>query len=153
MASILRQLVSQRSAIPQNVQDMYQRYSKGTTRPRLAEVMDCLKSVIESYSRVFLIVDALDECSESTGARYALLEALKILPKWVYLLATSRAVSTIGTDLEPCDHLNIVASNHDIQLYLEGQLQTQRKLRKHILADPTIKDAIITSVIGRAQGM
>lgn len=112
-----------------------------------------LQLMVKKYSKVFVVVDALDECSESTGARYGLLEVLKILPETVHLLVTSRPIASIGAELDPCVCLQIAAKDKDLSVYIHSQIQAERRLRAHVVADATLKDAIVSAITEKAQGM
>jgi hypothetical protein len=68
LASLLKQL-SHRSSLPDSVKSLYDKHRDKRTRPSIDEVSRALQSVAAIYSRVFIIVDALDECQASDGCR------------------------------------------------------------------------------------
>jgi Cdc6-like AAA superfamily ATPase len=59
LASLLKQLAQSR---PENVESLYDQHKAERTRPSASEFSTVLQSVAATYSRVFIIVDALDEC-------------------------------------------------------------------------------------------
>jgi len=63
MGAILKQLAS-RGGISDHLREAFQKGKKefGGRAPRLADLMGMLKIVIASISRVFICIDALDEC-------------------------------------------------------------------------------------------
>jgi len=63
MGAILKQLVG-RGGVPKEVQEAFQKGKKefGGRGPRLANLMEMLKATIASLPRVFICLDALDEC-------------------------------------------------------------------------------------------
>jgi len=63
MGALLKQLVS-RGGIPDFLREAFQKAKKefGGRGPRLADLMGMLKIVIASLPRVFICIDALDEC-------------------------------------------------------------------------------------------
>jgi len=63
MGAILKQLVS-RGGIPDHLREAFQKGKKefGGRAPLLADLMGMLKIVIASLPRVFICIDALDEC-------------------------------------------------------------------------------------------
>jgi len=63
MGALLKQLVS-RGGIPDHLREAYQKGKKefGGRAPRLADLMGMLKVIIASLPRVFICLDALDEC-------------------------------------------------------------------------------------------
>lgn len=68
-ASPLKQLAWRRSAIPENMQRLYKNHRGRGTRPSLDEILRELQSIFACYQRVFIIIDALDECRISDGGR------------------------------------------------------------------------------------
>ena len=63
MGAILKQLVG-RGGIPDYVRETFQKGQKefGGRRPRLTDLMRMLKIIVASLPRVFVCIDALDEC-------------------------------------------------------------------------------------------
>ncbi|TVY13189.1 hypothetical protein LARI1_G009203 [Lachnellula arida] len=76
LASLLKQLAESRLSLLVIMKELYNRHETKRTRPSLKEVSDALQAVTASYSRVFIIVDALDECPISDGCRQQFLSAL-----------------------------------------------------------------------------
>jgi hypothetical protein len=69
LASLLKQLAQEWPSLPDIVKDLYSRHKDKRTRPLLEEISRALQSVAAMYSRVFVIVDALDECQVSDSCR------------------------------------------------------------------------------------
>src|ERR1700733_13617108 len=67
LASLLKQLAQSQVSLPGSVKDLFGRHKKGRTRPSSYDISRALQSVAGLYSRVFIIVDALDECQVSDG--------------------------------------------------------------------------------------
>ena len=63
LGAILKQLVS-RGVIAKDLRDLFQKAKKevGGRGPRLADLMGMLRTAIASQPRVFICIDALDEC-------------------------------------------------------------------------------------------
>ena len=61
----------------------------------LDELLSILQSGAKQYSKMFIVVDALDERSEADGTRRGLLAALRTLKN---VLVTSHDLSSIATD-------------------------------------------------------
>src|SRR5271170_1914985 len=100
LLSLLKQLVQEQPFIPENVQSLYKHHKAKRTRPLLDEISKSLQSVVANYSRVFIIVDALDECSDGDRRRF-LSEIFNIQDKiGVSLFATSRFILDIRQEFE-----------------------------------------------------
>ena len=85
-------------------------------------------------TRLFVIVDALDECSDLTNG---LLDALKVLPESgidIRVLVSSRPEDQILSSLEKVPHSEIKVSretNHvDLLAYIEGSLKKMPRFRE-----------------------
>src|SRR5271170_1934572 len=100
VASLLRQIVQGRRAISDDVNSFFECHRRQTSRPILDQLIDVLISEIRTRSKVFIVVDALDECREDDATRALLLEVLRSLPRQVNLMVTSRNLSSIGRDFK-----------------------------------------------------
>ncbi|OJJ81299.1 uncharacterized protein ASPGLDRAFT_68634 [Aspergillus glaucus CBS 516.65] len=67
LASILKQLSQCQSSLLESVKELYEQHKDRWTQPSLDELSTALQFVLVTYSRVFFIVDALDECQASDG--------------------------------------------------------------------------------------
>ena len=76
LANLLQQLAQSQVSLPGSVKDLYDRHKEKQTRPSSDEISRALQSTAGSYSRVFIIVDALDECQVSDGCRTRLLSEI-----------------------------------------------------------------------------
>jgi hypothetical protein len=73
VSSLLKQMVQHRWAISDNVNSFYQCHRRESTHPTLDQITCVLQSEIRTYPKVFIVVDALDECREDDGTRVRLL--------------------------------------------------------------------------------
>ena len=123
-ASLLKQFVQEQPTIPDSVKMLYDRHKDKRTRPSLDEILGILQTVAAAYSRVFIIVDALDECQISDGCRQRFLSGLFNLQAKcrANLFATSRPISSIEKEFEGNSKLEIRASEEDVRRYLEGHI-------------------------------
>ncbi|KAH7020559.1 hypothetical protein EDB80DRAFT_677481 [Ilyonectria destructans] len=76
LSSLLRQLARQSPMLPESVRSLYERHKRHNTRAALDEVSHALSSVAAQYSRVYVVMDALDECQTSDYERTKLLKEL-----------------------------------------------------------------------------
>ena len=97
------------------------------TTPTFNEISKTLQSVIEDcYSRVFSIIDALDECTSTDTTRYLLREIFKLQNHiGINLFATSHFIPEIGREFDGSMLLEICASNHDVQRFVKGHMLGQ----------------------------
>lgn len=114
-------------------------------QPRLDELQKILISSISSYDRVFLHLDALDECPEKDETRQNVLDGvadiLEEAPN-IQILVTSRDLPDVRCFMQEldADMLPIAAErvNADIQKYVSTQLSQGRKLSRLSSASKTL---------------
>lgn len=98
-ASLLQQLLIQQSEIPNDVVALYERHIKIKTRPLLNEYPRLLRVIIEDFSRVYIIIDGLDECSEAISTRSNFLAGIDDIRDQTCTFVTSRYFPSIGREL------------------------------------------------------
>jgi hypothetical protein len=151
-ASLLKQFVQERRSIPDSVKTLYNRHKNKRTRPSLDEILRILQSVVKVYSRVFIIVDALDECQISDGCRQRFLSSLFNLQAkcGANLFATSRPISSIKKEFKGNPMLEIRASEEDVRRYLEGHMF---RLPGFVVRSLELQEEIKTAIVKAVDGM
>lgn len=155
IASLLQQLFKQSPKIPDSLLKVYKSYTTTTVHFSLGEYSTFLRDVIETFSEVFVVVDGLDECphSEIDDIRDKFLDQLKELPLKTQLLFTSRDLPAIAQKFAADQRLEIHASRHAIEGYLQARINISKNLSRHILRKPSLREAIIKKVAQKADGM
>ncbi|KAJ4864350.1 ankyrin repeats (3 copies) domain-containing protein [Trichoderma breve] len=132
---ILRQLSQMGSKIP-------------PTPPSLDEIVKTLDQIIASYSRTYIIIDALDECTDSNLHRSTLMFEIFGLQTRLgaNLFFTSRLVPHIEKDFESreCSTLEIRATDKDIRQYLDSNMS---QLPAFIFQSTGLEERIKSSII------
>jgi len=133
---------------------MYRKYERTSQRPSVSELSRALFTLINLFERsVYIIVDALDECTESKR----LLDFLETLHSWkcpnLRLLVGSRAEAHITTCLSSLKFGNIPLQtrlvDRDIALYVDGRL-SRGKWRYY---DRALNHCIRERLLEGAKGM
>jgi AAA domain len=77
LASLLGQLVARQSMVPESIRQLYDDHRRKGENSRLSqnEIREGLHNTIKTYSRIFIVIDALDEC-ETDGIRKELLSEI-----------------------------------------------------------------------------
>lgn len=155
ITSLLQQLFRQSPKIPGNLLKIYKSYTRETVHLGLEERSTFLRDVIESFSQVFIVVDGLDECPhrETRNVRDELLDQLKELPLKTQLLFTSRDLPAIALKFAADQRLEIHASRHAIEGYLQARINNSKNLRRHIQRKPSLRQAVVETVAWKAEGM
>jgi Cdc6-like AAA superfamily ATPase len=150
LAILLRQLVEHHPSIPNSVKLLYASHTREKTRPSLQNLYDTLCDVAKGYKRLFLVVDALDECSDDT--RRAVLLQLRNLQKMTgcLLIATSRYLDTLEQEFKGDAQIKIQADAGDVDSYLDGQRAT---LSECLKADSALWQTVKDRIVGTVDGM
>jgi Cdc6-like AAA superfamily ATPase len=151
-ANLLKQFVREQPSIPDSVKTLYDRHKDRQTRPSLDEILRGLYSVAVAYSRVYIVVDALDECQISDGCRQRfLLSLFNLQAKFgANLFATSRPILSIEKEFEGNSKLEIRASEEDVRRYLEGHMF---RLPGFVARSPELQEKIKTDIVKAVDGM
>lgn len=152
LASLLKQLSQGRSYLPAHVKALYEKHKDKRTRPSFDEISSALQSVSAMYSKVIIIVDALDECQPSDGCRSKLLSHIFSLQadNVGSFFATSRPIPDIERYFKECLRLEIIANDEDVRRYVHGHMS---HLPKFVCNRPDIQEEIETEITGAVEGM
>ncbi len=123
------------------------------TRPALTDWTRLLQLQARRFSTTCIVIDALDECSETNGTRDKFMAAIRDLQPYVHLLITSRYMSSIENELGEGMHMEISASNDDIRRYLQSRVQNESRLNRLIRGDQDLQATIISSIVKNAKEM
>jgi hypothetical protein len=153
MASILQQLISDKQSFLSDLKILYTRHNKENTRPSVPDIVSLLQDVVLSYSKVFIIIDALDECTDADDVRFILLTELKKLQHRMCLLVMSRPIPDLEEPLEGATRVNVEASLIDIKNYLLQRLESTRSMQRHLTEEPSLRDKIVSVIVQKIKGM
>ncbi|KAF7905376.1 uncharacterized protein EAF01_005897 [Botrytis porri] len=153
LASIIQQLIRQRFVIPDYILDLYHKHRSMGTNINAAEAVHLLHALTSEFPRLYVVVDALDECEETKKTRTNLIRQLQNLPSNVHLLLTSRRLGDIEEKLSDYPHLNIQASDDDVRAYLEARIDMEENILKFCKKDPTLRKTIVGKIAEKAHGM
>jgi len=151
LSSFLAQISARQ--IEREVYQLYERCEKGRRAATVAEITETLFTLLSNGRKMYLIMDALDECSERP-LLLNLVEQILNVEGDIHVLLTSRKEYDIQTSLQPSIAATVSMEDKrvdpDIRIHVEQCLQKDPKLCKW---DEKIKDEIIKELVSRANGM
>ncbi|XP_044717041.1 Pol [Hirsutella rhossiliensis] len=104
--------------------------------PLLHDISATLRSVAATYARIFIVIDAIDECSEAESKR-------------INVFITSRSIPTISESFAKSMSLEIRASDDDIRTYLDRNMfRLPSFVRDKLEFQTKIKESIICAARG-----
>ncbi|KAJ7592097.1 hypothetical protein C8J56DRAFT_727357, partial [Mycena floridula] len=152
--SILKQLAETREASSDNLLALHKTCESHKIRPTVPLLMAALHKKVQSYSRVYIVIDALDECCDVAQDIFVSTKpdsGLRSLSDVVQLVITSRNMLPIEQELSET-RLDIKANTEDIHAYIQGRLQ-QKGPKLLVKGDAALEADIINQVITKAAGM
>lgn len=149
LAGLWFQLFERNVPLSDDVKNLYRKHMDQNTPSTLTEVEKILSTEIRRYQKVFVVIDALDECLAQS--RTDLLTSVRALQPQVNLLVTSRFNDSIAHAFENCPRLKIEASIEDVLTYVSSRISGQ--LAKLIKKDPSLAKEIQETVVEKAQNM
>jgi Cdc6-like AAA superfamily ATPase len=152
LSALLKQLVESRPDIAAPVTQMYKNHLEKRNRPSVDEIFQALLSVCSNYTKVHIVVDALDECADRDGSRSLLIDKLCAVQSRIdaQLLFTSRFIPDITRKVKSNLTIEIRASEDDVRRFLEGQIP---RLPRCIQRDKELKSVIQDKITEAVDGM
>jgi hypothetical protein len=152
LASLLKQLSQERASLPDSVKALYETYRKRRTRPLFDEISKTFQSVTAMFSKVFIIIDALDECRMTDGCRTRLLTEIFLAQakSRANIFATSRFLPEVMERFEGSISLEIRATEEDVRQYLGGCMY---RLPAFVGRNPDLQEEIKTGIVLLVNGM
>ena len=136
--------------------ELHKEHHAGRKEIELQTVVDAiLKIVAGSDYDVFLIIDALDECSK--GGRSKLLKFLKDIKNWsfdnLHVLVTGRKEEDIQTEMRQIASHSICVNSTDVDSDIAKYIEEQLALNQFKRWSSDIKQEIFNSVTAHSDGM
>ncbi|CAG8390262.1 unnamed protein product [Penicillium salamii] len=153
IASLLKQLARLHPNLPPVI-DLYENHHKHNSRPSVDELVNVFQAVVALFSRVNIVIDALDECQADDSLQRFLSIVFSLQAKSgldISLLATSRHNGAIEALFGPSLRLEISAGKEDIRSYLDQRVATFTY--QTIKGDEIMRADTIGKILEVANGM
>lgn len=154
LLSLLGQLAQEQQVVPPEIKNLYERHRTRRTRPSFDEIVTAFRPTIQFFSRVFIVIDALDEyyVLNNEGHNILLSEVFSLQKHAeLNLFATSRFISEITSQFNSCIWKEIRAHNDDILNYVNSWIP--KLLRSQISKYPQVQEAIKRDILKAVDGM
>ncbi|KAI4620670.1 uncharacterized protein J4E87_006995 [Alternaria ethzedia] len=151
LSGLLKQLVQHQVPLPECVTSLYDTQQKGAS-DRIEATTEALRSAMATYSRVFIVLDALDECSTSQGCRTRLLSSIQNLQKHghINILATSRFIPEITEKFKTACELEIQADSNDVREYLSDNIY---RLPGFVQDNVSLQEEVVSKIVEAVRGI
>ena len=152
LASLLKQLAQSRPSLPESVKSLHDRCRAKKAPPSVDDISSVLQSVAAEYLRVFILIDALDECRAQDDCRTQMLSKLSNLQNkcGANLFVTSRFIPVIVEKFKEDPSLEIRANEQDVWRYIDGHIS---HLPSCVRNSPDLQQEIKTEIVKAVDGM
>jgi len=154
LRSMIVQLCVGKAQLPTQVHEIYNQCNNGNQQPTLQGLINTLFSLLANSQRTYVIIDALDECSERKQLMTVINQIIKNSSLRVNLLATSRKEQDILEGLQGVIDIQINLEGDgidaDIDLHIRKCLESDQRLKKW---NSLIKQEILEVLVAGAHGM
>ena len=150
ISNLLSQILERQETLPETLADLFEKQQGRASEPSLKDLNDIFHDLAKTQ-KIYLIVDALDECPETEDSRNILLQQLSYLRGVCSILLTGRPSVSISEYFDNYLTIEISAKESDIDLYIAGHLSG--RLQSHIKKNPSLYEEIRSVVKERAQDM
>jgi len=151
LLSLVCQLASAESPLPDELIACYEAHDSGASNPSQQESTQMLRFLVNRCAKVFLIIDALDECSEDS--RDLLWMELHHVQSSMNMLITSRDLPNVENRLVNAVRLGIQPKNDEIVRYARERITNSERLQSYVRRDSGLCESITETVAARAEGL
>ena len=163
LPSLLCQLSAQSDLLCDILSRLYSAHNRGAQQPDDHAMMECLKEMfaLEAQEPIYIIMDALDECPNTTGIPSPREQLLNFVVELIHLqfpnlhtCVTSRLEDDIQAALERLAPRPVMlhdegGQQQDIASYVTSFVHSNERMRKWPKAD---KDLVIKTLSEKADG-
>jgi hypothetical protein len=153
LASVVKQLVIQSPQLSNELQVLYDDLKPKGKRPSSEDLYELLLATSKTFTRTFIVCDALDECNQ-TKQRERLLPLLHRMKEsgfWIFL--TSRPYpEDIQEYFSDSAKINLSAHKDDIQAHIRARIDGNIRARC-IIRDKGLEDQVVPELTDCAKGM
>ena len=164
LTSLLSQLCAKSDPCYKVISNLYSENNSGSQQPANRALTECLKGVLRlpHVPMIYIIVDAIDECPNTSGFPTEREEVLDLLEELVdlnipklRLCVTSRPEVDIRIVLEPLTSLHVslhdqIGQKQAILNYISNIVHSDRRMRKWRSED---RQVVIDTLSAKADGM
>ena len=151
LSSLLKQLASAKTELSSHVLELYRKFMRQSRQPKQEDLEDVMVRTCEAFDRVFLVIDALDECSPER--RRQVLKVLKRLHEVqaISIFVTSRPYpEDVMKAFEQFPNITIEARDPDIRKYVRTEIDNYHNLDD---TDQDFKEDIVIKLSQKAHNM
>lgn len=157
LSILIKQLCRRSTEMPDSMMALHKHCTRNDRRPKLAELQDLFQAVVGTFTEVYVVIDALDECEKQV--RQELLPYVCSLfhqcPGRLKMLVTSRQEADIERAFTSANFemIKIEATrvSDDIAAYVRHVLAN--RIHEYCDIDPALQQEIAAVLVSQSGGM
>jgi hypothetical protein len=154
LGNVLKQLLERNSMLPEEIIRFYAAHCElDTPHATVREISGHLQIHCQQFSTIFIIIDALDECTMEENAGVKINSELYKLPNCRLLITGRPHVKRLISRFDSVISLEIRASDEDIRRSVGTQISESSLLLDCIQTDDEIRATITDTIVRKADGM
>lgn len=155
--ALVKQLCQKKHVLPKEVKELYHQYSRQDQFPSQAKIQAHLVEVAESFERVYIVIDALDECPDPDMV-FSLIAALaQCVSAKIKIFVTSRREQFILHSFRklhsPTLEIEAKKVDKDIMVFVDAEIDHRSKDYEYGTIDQVLKAQIREALVAQANGM
>lgn len=155
LASLVKQLARRIPYIPTDIEALHDKHELDPEEraPTFEELYASFLTVSKSFTHVFFILDALDECDKNNQRRELLPLFHRMGRDGASLFLTSRQYpEDIQESFRGISRMELSAKQEDIRIYIQGKINENSRA-KRLVQQAKCEDRIISELVDCSQGM
>lgn len=158
LRSLIVQLVVKHQAFPEPLEALFKSCHNGKNQPQMKDLEKLLKTLIESHEKIYLVLDALDECENRHELVGYIEKAVGRKSAKLNVVMTSRRLrlfeELFDAGLEEWNRLSIQNEkvDEDIRSYIHEKLRSDRRFKRWQNI-PGVQEEIETALMEKSDGM
>ncbi|KEF53021.1 uncharacterized protein A1O9_10929 [Exophiala aquamarina CBS 119918] len=149
ISNLIKQLLQQCRFLPEPIRSVFVGHQDHGTRPGRKECFEVLNRLLNEFSKVFLVIDGLDEASEDITTNF-IKPVLDMLA--LHVVVFSRYLPYIERLFLESPRLDIWANSEDLERYFEGRVQENADFAT-LINEANLHQGILTAIIRKSHGM
>ncbi|KAI0885887.1 ankyrin [Annulohypoxylon maeteangense] len=155
LGNIWAQLFLRRGPSATEVEQMFgEIFARFDFTPNRTHMINLIREELTNgdWKRVYIVVDALDECSDE-NERNGFIDGLHSLQPLVNVLVTSRTLHSDNGGFNDVRSIWFTPTNEDMGIYIDARIRESKKISSYVERKPELAKEIRRIVIDRANGM
>jgi hypothetical protein len=151
IGGMLKQLLAASPTFPQEIITIYeQKCQRERKSLELSDALTMLRSTCRAFNRIYLCLDALDECRDVT----LLLRSLQDMPFSVRIFMTSRkhVQKAVQSHFKDALTIQIEANESDIRLLVKSKIDENR-IQEPDIMDEALEKEMLEKIVAFSMGM